>query len=118
MDVPAHALEAIPSDDHEVTLHTPAGKASLVLARKGRTYTVKTFAVAGREELSLGFAPQVPGFENLDTDSDVAQCLHLSTKVRYGNVMLGNREMRANSIEELEYALKQAKVRAFNHENI
>lgn len=118
MDVPACALESISLDDHVLSVRTPAGNARLVLARKGRTYAVKAFAVEGREELSLAFAAQAPGFENLDTSSDIAQCFNLSTKVRYGNVVLGSSEMRANSIEELEYVLKQAKVRTYNYEEI
>lgn len=116
MDVPARALEAI--DSHVLSVHTPAGKAFLVLAQKGRDFQVKSFSVEGRDELSMAFAAQAPGFENLDTTSDIAQCFNLSSKVQYGTVVLGNTEMRANSLEELAYALKQAKVRTFNHEEI
>lgn len=101
---------------HELTLNTPAGPARLVLTRKGRTFEVTAFQVAGREDLCLAFAAQAPGFENLDTTSDLAQCLNLSSKVKYGDVVLGNTEMRAASIEELVYVLKQAKVRVFNPE--
>ncbi|KVP17177.1 hypothetical protein WJ84_02540 [Burkholderia ubonensis] len=118
MDVPVSALEPVTQNDHVLSVRTSAGKARLVLERNGRNYTVKAFAVEGREDLSLAFAAQAPGFENLDTTSDIAQCFNLSTKVRYGNVVLGNTEMRANSIEELQYALAQAKVRTFNHEEI
>lgn len=105
-------------NQHVVHVRTPAGKARLVLERTGRTYAVRQFDVEGRDGLSLAFAAEAPGFENLDTTSDVAQVFNLSTKVRCGSVILGSTEMRANSIEELEHALKRAKVRAFNHEEI
>jgi hypothetical protein len=87
-----------------------------VLARDGRLFTVRSFAVQGRDELGLAFEPQVPGFENLDTASSVAQRFKLSTMVRAGSVVLTNTVMRADSIEELEQTLKRAQVRVFNHE--
>jgi hypothetical protein len=99
-------------------VRTPSGKARLELVRKGRTYAVTRFYIAGQEHLSLAFAPDAPGFENLDTTSDIAQVFNLSCRVRYGNVVLGNLAMLANSIEELEQVLKRAKVRAYNHEEI
>jgi hypothetical protein len=116
MDVPAHALEAL--DSHVLSVQTPAGEALLVLEQMGRDFRVKSFSVDGRDELQMAFAAHAQGFENLDTTSDIAQCFNLSSKVRYGNVVLGNTEMRANSLEELAYALKQAKVRTFNREEI
>lgn len=97
---------------------TPAGPAVLTLAQNGRYFEVVDFEVAGHPELSMAFAPTGSGVENLDERSDVAQCFNLSTKICYGNVVLGNLVMRANSREELEYALKQVKVRTFNHEEI
>jgi hypothetical protein len=104
--------------EHVVHVHTPSGKARLVLERTGRTFAVKEFDVAGHEGLSPAFAGDAPGFENLDTTSDIAQVFNLSSKVRYGTVVLGSTEMRANSVEELEQVLKLAKVRAYNHEEI
>jgi len=116
MDVPALALEPIASNNHVLKLQTPAGNACLVLARNGRLFTVRSFAVQDRDELGLAFEPQVPGFENLDSHSSVAQRFKLSTMVRYGDVVLTNTVMRADSIEELEHTLKRAQVRVFNHE--
>lgn len=104
--------------EHVVELHTPSGKARLVLIQTGRTFAVTRFDVAGHDGLSLAFAAEAPGFENLDTASDIAQVFNLSSKVRYGSVVLGSNEMRAPSIEELTQVLKRAKVRAFNHEEI
>jgi len=106
------------ADEQVLTVHTSLGTARLVLERAGRTYRVKEFAVDGHDGLSLAFAAEAPGFENLDTKSDVAQVFNLSTKVRYGSVVLGSTEMRANSIEELKYVLARAKVRTYNHEEI
>lgn len=105
-------------DTHTLKVHTPAGNATLVLARKGRRFTVLSFEVDGNPDLSLAFAPDTPGFENLDENSDAAQCFNLSHRIRYGSVILDSLEMQANSIEELEYALKRAKLRAYNHEEI
>lgn len=102
----------------ELKLSTPAGQAVLVLNREGRIFHVESFEVAGRPELSLAFSAKGAGVEDLDGTSDAAQCFGVSTKVRYGNVVLGNTEMRAASREELEYALKQVKVRTFNSEEI
>lgn len=106
------------TDSHTLKVHTPSGKATLVLSRNGRKFTVVSFEVDDNPDLSLAFAPAAPGFENLDETSDIAQCLNLSSRVRYGDVILDSLEMRANSIDELEYALKRAKVRAYNHEEI
>lgn len=116
MDVPERALA--PAHNHVLFLNTPAGNACLVLAHQGRSFLVRSFSVRDREELSLAFAPQMPGFENLDRSSAVARCFNLSTQVRYGDVLLGNTEMHADSIEELEHALKQASVQVFNHEEL
>lgn len=102
----------------DVSVKTPAGQATMTLSRKGRIFSVDDFVVAGRPELCLAFAPGGPGVENLDECSDMAQCFNLSNKVRYGTVVLGSTEMRANSREELEYALKRVKVQAFNPEEI
>ena len=104
--------------EHEVALNTPSGKAQLRLSRKGRTFTVLDFEVEGRPELSLAFAPDGPGVENLDEASDVSQCMGRSTCVRYNGVTIGNLEMKANSFEELAYALKHVKIRPFNPEEI
>lgn len=103
---------------HELQLNTPCGKARLTLAQQGRVFEVCAFEVENRPELSLAFAPSGLGVENLDTDSDIAQCFNLSNKIRYQGVTLGNLEMKANSLEELAYALKNVKIRVFNHEEI
>lgn len=102
----------------ELSLKTPAGTGILVLERTGRKYTVVSFEIPDHPELSLAFAPDGPGVENLDDNSDIAQCFNLSSKVRYNGVVMGSLEMRANSFEELQYALSRVKVRAFNHEEI
>lgn len=106
------------TEQFELSLKTTSGPATLKLERKGRTYSVLAFEVAGRPELSLAFSAKGAGVEDLDGQSDLAQCFNLSTKVRYSGVVLGSTEMRANSREELEYALKQVTVAAFNHEEI
>jgi hypothetical protein len=116
MDVPERALEPVANDNHVLFLNTPEGNACLVLARQGRAFMVRSFAVQDRDELGLAFAPQVPGFENLDTGSSVAQRFKLSTMVRYGDVVLTNTVMRADSFEALEKTLKRAQVRVFNHQ--
>lgn len=103
---------------HELELATPCGKARLTLAQQGRVYQVCEFEVADRPELSLAFASEGPGIENLDRDSDIAQCFNLSNKIRYQGVTLGSLEMKANSLEELAYALKNVKIRLYNHEEI
>lgn len=105
-------------NEHVLDVHTPAGKARLVLVRKGRTYLVKEFVLPALPDLSLAFSADAAGFENLDSSSDIAQCFNLSTRVRYGAVILGTAEMRANSLEELQYVLARAKVRTYNHEEI
>lgn len=106
------------TETFDLSVKTPAGPAVLTLTRKGRVYSVDDFVVADRPELSLAFSPTGSGVENLDESSDIAQCFNLSSKIRYGGVVLGSTEMRANSREELEYALKRVKVQAFNHEEI
>jgi hypothetical protein len=116
MDVPERALEPVANNNHVLFLNTPEGKACLVLAQKDCVYMVRSFAVQDREELALAFAPQVPGFENLDMDSSVAQRFKLSTMVRYGDIVLTNTVMRAESIEDLTETLKRAQVRVFNHQ--
>ncbi len=104
--------------EFKVNVNTPSGTAVLTLFQNGRYFEVLDFEVEGRPELTLAFSPTGVGVENLDESSDAAQCFNLSTKIRYGGVLLGNLVMRANSREELEYALKQVKVRTFNHEEI
>lgn len=103
---------------HTLTVHTPVGKARLVLAQKGRKFTVEDFEVHGRPELSLAFVAKGDGIENLDESSDARQCFGVSTRVRYQGVILDTLEMKANSIEELAYALKQVPLRAYSHEEI
>ena len=107
-----------PFEELTLQVQTPAGKATLVLHRIGRDYEVLNFEVPGRPELEMAFSPHGAGVENLDEDSDAAQTLGLSTKIRYNGVTLGNCEMRANSLEELEHALKRVKVRTFVPEEI
>lgn len=103
---------------HELTLSAPFGHVRLDLVRKGRVFEVRTFEPVEHPDLCVAFLHDVPGFENLDKTSDVAQCFNLSTQVRYDNVTLGTLEMRANSIEELVFVLKKAKFRVYNPEAI
>lgn len=100
-------------------IHTSQGPATLSLTQEGwSTFRVVDFEVEGAPELSFAFSRKGSGVENLDVTSDVAQCFGLSTRVQYGDVVLGTDEIRARSLEELMYALKQVKVIAFNHEDI
>lgn len=101
-----------------MTVNTPSGKATLRLSQKGRRFTVLAFEVEGKPDLALAFEPKGPDVENLDERSDIAQCFNLSNKIRYNGVTLGNSEMIANSIEEVVYALRNVKLRAYNHEEI
>lgn len=103
---------------HELSLPAPFGPVRLVLVRKGRVFEVRTFEPVEHPDLCVAFLRDVPGFENLDEDSDIAQCFQLSTQVRYDKVTLGTLEMRANSIEELVFILKKAKFRVYNPEAI
>jgi hypothetical protein len=100
--------------EHTLAINTQDGKASLVLRRKGRKFEVLSFKIAGRDDLTVAFNPKGPGVVNLDENSDVMQCFGISTKVSYGDVVLGTREMHANSLEELESALKNVKFRMFD----
>jgi hypothetical protein len=118
MDVPECALMPVQDDDHVLFVDTPVGNACLVLERAGRSFMVRSFDVQGHNALGMAFEPQVPGFENLDTASAVARRLNLSTKVRYGDVVLCNTEMRAKTIEELERTLRVAQVRVFRHDAV
>ena len=76
--------------------------------------------VDGRPELcNLGFSPKGTGVENLDEQSDAIQCFNISTQVRVdGNVLLGSREMKAASLEELQAALAKTKLLAWNREEV
>lgn len=105
------------TESFEIGVNTPAGPALIKLSRVGRNFTVTDFAVNNRPELVLAFG-WGRGVENLDETSDAAQALSRSCKVRYGDVIVGNDVMRANSIEELQYALKQIPIRPFNPEEI
>lgn len=105
-------------EKHVLDLHSPDGPVRLVLARQGRLFTVKEFEVVGHPELCAAFAAEQSGFENLDEDSDIAQCFNLSTRVRYDNVTLDTLEMKANSIEELAFVIKKVKLRAYNPEAV
>ena len=103
---------------HLLTLKTGAGEATLALAQKGRSYLVTNFEVLGRPELALGFCATGPGVENLDETSDARQCFGVSTKIRLDGVVLSNKEMRANSLEELRSALMKAKIRLYSPEEV
>lgn len=103
---------------HELKVQTTAGPATLALSQTGRIFTVEYFEVEKNPEGSLGFRVKGPGVVNLDTASSAWDCFGISTKVQYGNVLLGNIEMRANSLEELTHALKQVKLTTFNHEDV
>jgi hypothetical protein len=105
------------TENIELTVQTDVGPAKLSLARTGRTFQVCDFDIPGHPDLSMAFSPK-GGVEDLDGTSDMAQCFNLSSKVRYGTVVMGTTEMKASSVEELEYALKQVKIVGFNHEEI
>lgn len=103
---------------HTLQLATPSGPATLVLRQKGRLYTVQSFEVEGHPGRSLAFSPAGPGVENLDEASDAMQCFGCSTRIRLDGVLLSNSEMKANSLEELTAALRKAKLRTFDREEV
>lgn len=103
---------------HTLTLKSASGPVLLEVVRTGRKYRVTKFEAINRPELYVAFAAENPGFENLDGKSDIAQCFNLSNKVKYDSVIIGTQEMRANSWEELAYALTTVKLRLYNPEEI
>ncbi len=103
---------------HTLRLKTSSGMATLELARKGRRYDVRSFEVDGHPGRVLAFKASGPGVENLDETSDARQCFGVSTRIRIDGVLLDSSEMRASSLEELEAALRKAKVQPFDPEEI
>lgn len=100
----------------ELVVKTTVGLATLQLSQKGRTFNVIKFEAIDHPELTLAFSPR--WYQDLDRKSDMAQCFGFSNCVRYMDVVLGTLQMKANLVEELEYALLQVKVVAFNAEAI
>lgn len=105
--------------EHTLSVKTSGGKeATLVLDQKGRRFAVVDFKMADADHYWFGFTPGSSGVENLDETSDIQQCFGISSKIRYGDVVLGNSEMKASSIEELTQALNCVKIRVYNPEEI
>lgn len=102
---PAFVAESV-----SLEVQTLRGKGVLTLRQtSAREWDVVGLRVGG-ESWSLFFEPKGPGIENLDEASDMAQCFNLSCQVRYNGVTLGSSAMRASSLEELRYALKNVKI--------
>lgn len=104
--------------EHEIQLSTPAGKAILCVRGQHRTFKVMSFEVEGRPELCLAFQPSGPGVENLDNDSDIAQCFGLSAEIRYNGMRMSAMQMTAFGVENLVSALGSLKLRVYNPEEI
>lgn len=105
--------------EHTLKVQTPSGPATLVLSQKGRRFDVISFTVAANPDLSLAFKPTGPGIENLDESSDAMQVFNCSSRIRVdGYIVLSSSEMIAPSVEELEAALKKAKISPFLSEEI
>lgn len=111
---------SVETDGNHYTFKVKSGKVEhdFFLVRKGRVYTVEDYFCDGADDRSPGFQPDSAGVENLDKDSDSMQCFNISTRIRYDNVEMGSLEMRANSVEELAYALSQVKIRSWSREEI
>lgn len=103
---------------HTIRVHTPAGPALLVVESRNRKFAVTSFEVEGHPELCLAFAGTGPGVDNLDDESDIAQCFGLSCSIRYNGMRMNAREMNAYSIEGLVAALAVVKLRTFDPEAI
>jgi hypothetical protein len=101
----------------DLTIKTKLGVFKMTFAQKGRMFALEHFELDGNTDRCLAF--DAKGVENLDEGSDAWQVFGVSTRVRVdGNVILDNREMRANSFEELEAALRKVKLRTFLPEEI
>ena len=104
--------------EHEIQLSTPAGKAILCVRGQHRTFKTISFEVEGSPELCLAFSPSGPGVENLDQDSDIAQCFGLSAEIRYNGMRMSAMQMSAFGVEDLVSALGSLKLRVYNPEEI
>jgi hypothetical protein len=104
--------------EHDIRVQTPAGPALLRVRGRNRKFSVVSFEVTDRPELCLAFSPTGSGVENLDDQSDIAQCFNLSSEIRYNGMRMSASQMSAYSIEDLVSALGALKLRVFDPEEI
>lgn len=102
---------------HELKVKTNAGPGVLSVRQRGRNFEVLALTLKNDEHASFGFDPG-SATEVLDSGSDALQCFNIACRVRYGDVILGNQDMRAVCLEDLAAALTRVKIRCYNPEEI
>jgi hypothetical protein len=106
------------SDVEEIKVKTNAGPAILKLERVRSNMFRVSLNLPHRDNEQFFYDPRGVGIENLDQDSDVAQVVGLSNRIRVDGVTLGTGTILASDVESIRLALKKVRIAVYNTEEI